>query len=393
MSMNIPASLFGQGISAEQFLAEYWQKKPLLMRQALPGFVSPVSPETLAGLACEEMVESRLLVEKGGAEPWLLKHGPFVDADFLQLPATHWTLLVQEANKHIPELSELLQRFDFLPSWWFDDIMISYAPDQGTVGPHFDYYDVFLFQAQGKKRWQINTRDVADSNYIAGIDLRIMQDFEAEYDWVLEPGDMLYLPPGVAHHGVAIGDSLTCSIGYRAISQVEMMTSFMEHMIEAMPANTHLKGADLEVSRHPGEISGQMLAKVSCIIKALPLNDNDIADWFGQFVTEPRGCYQLESPDMAVDAATLVDYLQAGNTLFRYEHSRFNFIRTGDNTVTLYIDGRAHLIPADGVALAELLCDQPCYSGADLAGYFSNYDALSLLVRLFNQGQLYMVDE
>lgn len=390
--MNIPASLFGN-ISVDQFLTEYWQKKPLLVRQAMPDFHSPVSPETLAGLACEEAVESRLVIEKDGDHPWLVKHGPFDEDDFMRLPKSHWTLLVQEANKQIPELSELLAHFNFLPTWWFDDIMISYAPDHGTVGPHFDYYDVFLLQSQGKKCWQINTQDVSDENYIPNIDLRIMGDFEAEQDWVLGSGDMLYLPPGVAHHGVAMGESLTYSIGYRAISKVEMMTSFLEHVIEGMSTNTHLKGDDLKESNHPGEISSQILDRVSRIIKETPLSDKSIAHWFGRFITEPKGSYHPELPDEEIEAAALVEHLQSGNKLFRGEHSRFNFICNEDGTVYLYIDGQEHVMTADLAPLAEILCDQPHSSYEDLAAYVKNKDAISLLVQLFNQGQLYMVAE
>jgi len=385
--------LFGSNISVDQFLGEYWQKKPLLLRQAIPDFHSPVSPETLAGLACEEMVESRLVIEKDANKPWHLKHGPFNDDDFLQLPETHWTLLVQEANKHIPELSELLARFNFLPSWWFDDIMISYAPDHGSVGPHFDYYDVFLFQAQGKKRWQINTRGVSEDNYLTNIDLRIMREFEAEYDWVLEPGDMLYLPPGVAHHGVAMGDSLTYSIGYRAISKVEMMASFMEHITDDMPANTHLMGANLKKNDHPGEISSQILDNVSRIIKDYPLGDKDIAHWFGRFVTEPKSSYYPELPDVDIDAATLVEQLQNGHKLYRGEHSRFNFIRNDDGTAYLYIDGQAHLLVNEISGLAEIIADRASFSYDNLSAIIDRSDVQSLLVQLFNQGQLYMVDE
>jgi len=386
-------ALFGSAMTVDEFLAEYWQKKPVLLPQAIPDFHSPVSPETLAGLACEEMVESRLVVEKDGASPWQLRHGPFNDDDFLQLPESHWTLLVQEANKHIPELSELLSRFDFLPGWWFDDIMISYAPDQGSVGPHFDYYDVFLFQVQGEKRWQINTRNVPEENVVPGIDLRIMRDFEAEYDWVLGPGDILYLPPGVAHHGVAIGDSLTYSIGYRAISKVEMMASFMEHMIEAMPASSHFSAGDLQKNVSPGEISRQTLANVSRVIKELPLNDKDIAHWFGRFVTDPKGSYYPELPDVDIDAATLLAQLQSGHVLYRGEHSRFNFIRDDNGTVYMYIDGQEYRMTNGLAVLAEILCNQPHYCHEDLAVVINNKEALPLLAQLFNQGQLYMVAE
>lgn len=205
------------GLSAAQFLREYWQKQPLLIRKAMPHWRDPLSPEELAGLACEPGVEARLVLQRAGVGPWSVRHGPFSEADFLTLPETHWTLLVQDAEKQAPALlGDFLEPFRFIPDWRCDDLMISYAPTDGSVGPHWDQYDVFLLQGKGRRRWQISTQPLQPDNLLPDTELRILCDFTPEQEWLLEPGDMLYLPPRVAHHGVAVEPCLTYSIGWRA---------------------------------------------------------------------------------------------------------------------------------------------------------------------------------
>ena len=200
-------SIFSQGeLSVEVFLNQYWQKKPLLIRQAFPGFVCPIDANELAGLACEEHVESRIVLENDQGRPWQCRMGPFDESDFASLPPTHWTLLIQGLNNWVPDISDLLNYFRFIPNWHLDDIMASYAPDQGSVGPHFDFYDVFLLQAEGKRRWKIGNTCTADTARLEGTDLRILKEFETQTEWLLEPGDMLYLPPQIAHYGVAEGE-------------------------------------------------------------------------------------------------------------------------------------------------------------------------------------------
>ncbi|HYD33010.1 MAG TPA: cupin domain-containing protein, partial [Methylophilaceae bacterium] len=195
------------GLTAEQFLQEYWQKKPLLIRNAIPDFSGLLRPEELAGLACEEGVQSRLVSQQ--RNKWRVEEGPFEEERFLKLPARNWTLLVQEVNHHLDEADALLRRFNFIPYARLDDLMVSYAPDEGGVGPHFDSYDVFLLQGQGKRLWRISEQK--DLSLIADAPLRILKHFETEQEWLLGPGDMLYLPPHIAHWGIAKGDCMTYS--------------------------------------------------------------------------------------------------------------------------------------------------------------------------------------
>lgn len=244
-----------QNFDSEEFIKRYWQKKPCLIRNAFVDLESPITPEELAGLACEEEVHSRLVLEKGGNSPWQLRYGPFVEKDFLSLPETHYSLLVSECEKWIPEFSDLLESFRFLPAWRIDDVMLSYAPPGGSVGPHIDEYDVFLLQIEGQRNWQYTDKRVNNPALLADLDLAIMQDFTADQQAILEPGDMLYLPPGIAHHGVAIDPCLTCSIGFRAPTAIEVFESFTVEIDKKELGLRRYSDPELETKRHFGEIT------------------------------------------------------------------------------------------------------------------------------------------
>lgn len=217
-----PMIHFGK-ISEQEFLADYWQKKPLLIKQALPGFISPISPEELAGLSLEEEFESRLITGSIQTQQWSLSSGPFSNSTFETLTEKDWTLLVQGVDRYIDEIYDLVKQFDFIPRWRFDDVMISYAATGGSVGPHFDYYDVFLLQGSGNRRWELSTQFCNLDNYLKGVPLRIMDKFTPEQSFEVEPGDILYIPPKVAHHGVSTSDDCTTlSFGYRSYNTQEM---------------------------------------------------------------------------------------------------------------------------------------------------------------------------
>ncbi len=292
MSKNQALQLLG-GITPSQFLAEYWQKKPLLIKQAISNFTGLLSPEELAGLACEDDVQSRIVQQKG--EKWLLKNGPFDDADFSKLPKKDWTLLVQSVNHYLPEATALLQQFDFIPHARLDDLMVSYAPDGGGVGPHFDSYDVFLLQGQGKRQWRISKQ--TDLTLVDGAPLRILKNFDTAQEWLLEAGDMLYLPPQLAHWGIAVSngieDCMTYSIGFRAPKNQELASEFLGFMQDKL-AQEHLQltgmyqDADLALQNHPAEISNAMINKVSDNLKKIVWSDSDVAQFLGTYLSEPK---------------------------------------------------------------------------------------------------------
>ena len=280
------------GLSARQFIEEYWQKKPLLVRNAFPGFGDMLSPNELAGLACEEDVQSRLVLHQRGK--WKLEQGPFEEERFAQLPEKGWSLLVQGVNHHLPEADELLHEFDFIPRARLDDLMVSFAPDGGGVGPHFDSYDVFLLQGFGQRMWRISGQ--GDMTLVPDSPLRILKDFRTDQEWVLNPGDMLYLPPKLAHWGIAVGDCMTYSIGFRAPSAQELATQFLVFLQDRL----HLKGLyadpDLEAQSRPAELSGQMLEKVQAMLQGIQWNGDDVADFLGSYLTEPKPHVVFERP-------------------------------------------------------------------------------------------------
>jgi len=388
MSSNTPRQLLG-GLSAAQFLSRHWQKSPLLIRGALPGFVSPLEPDDLAGLACEEGVEARLVEENGPDKAWQVSHGPFDEDTFTRLPESGWSLLVQAVDHYVPEVAELLESFDFLPRWRLDDIMVSYAPPGGSVGPHVDQYDVFLLQASGRRHWQLGGSPGADAGLVPGIDLRILENFtvQAGQDWVLEPGDMLYLPPGVAHHGVSQSDDcLTFSIGFRAPSADEIVTAFADYIGEQLGDSQRYGDADLQPPARPGELDDQAVERVRRLLLDAIDRPEQIAQWFGRAMTQPKYLDQLVPAEEPTPAAELRAALEAGGELSRTLGSRFAWRQLDESRATLFVDGDAMVCD---LALAQRLTSSPTID-ASLLAY---PDADRLLATLVDSGSLSGFDE
>ena len=374
-------------LTTQQFLREYWQKKPLLIRQAIPGFVSPISPEELAGLACEEEVESRMIFEHADETPWTLHHGPFNDSDFSSLPDSHWTLLVQKANQIIPELAEFLQKFDFIPGWRIDDIMISFAPVDGSVGPHLDQYDVFLLQGMGQRRWQTNTDDFSQAEILENAELKILKNFTAENEWVLEPGDMLYLPPNVAHYGVALNDCMTYSVGFRAPSIAELLTSFVDDYVANLTEKQRYTDDDLLLQEHSGEICSLTLEKLKDILTHCVNQPDLIKHWFGRYITE-SGQEQFLAEENPLSPAEFTTLLQHQGVIYRSEYSRFAFIDM-DESVALYVDGSEFLLTRDNLPLVQQICDNRVIQFESFEQIIDNQPALDLLTELYNSSAIW----
>lgn len=373
------------GLTTEKFLRDYWQKKPLLVRQAIPDFSAPLSPNELAGLACEAEVESRLILEKYGTASWQLEHGPFDETRFARLPATHWTLLVQKANQLLPELAELLEQFNFIPSWRIDDVMVSYAPAHGSVGPHVDQYDVFLLQGLGTRRWQITTRDTSQNPLRDNTELQILREFMPEQEWELTPGDMLYLPPNVAHYGVALNDCMTFSIGFRAPRYSELLSAWTDDQTVQLPAQLHYQDPDLRLQTHSGEIDVPTRERIHAIIRQQFVSDQVIDRWFGRYITEPPSESMPFEPEFLLQPEQLESQLTACGELWRSEFSRFAFMRD-NSTVWLYVDGQEFEFAPSYSEFVALLCDQRRYPLAQLAPHLPDSKARELLTTLYNMG-------
>ncbi|MFT7559061.1 MAG: 50S ribosomal protein L16 3-hydroxylase [Flavobacteriales bacterium] len=280
-------------LSIESFLSEYWQKKALYTKNALPGFVSPLSPDEIAGFALDEDVESRLLVEDSGIdeleieEPgknrWSYTAGPLSEDDFSKLPETHWTLLIQHLDSLDPDANDLLKCFQFLPNWRLDDIMVSFASPGGGVGPHFDYYDVFLIQGQGKRRWRLGQYCDASSALVPNQAMKILEDFELSAEYICEPGDILYIPAGVAHWGEAIDDCITYSVGFRAPSFGDALSELQIQLSESVdPDKRYRDPLPFKQQKHRGELRRDAVDVFRNELIKLIDQPDEIIRWLGQ---------------------------------------------------------------------------------------------------------------
>ena len=282
--MNKPLPLLNN-LTPVQFLAEYWQKKPLLIRGAIPNFTGLLSPNDLAGLACEDDVQARII--KQSKDKWHVQNSPFDEAIFAKLPKRDWTLLVQNVNHYLPEAAALLAQFNFIPHARLDDLMVSYAPAGGGVGAHVDSYDVFLLQGTGKRSWKISAQ--TDLSLIENAPLKILKNFVSEQEWTLEAGDMLYLPPQIAHWGISESDDcMTYSIGFRAPKTQELQHEFLSFLQDNIYADGLYADADLKLQNHPAEIGDDMINKVSEMLQKITWDKKNVADFLGQYLTEPK---------------------------------------------------------------------------------------------------------
>ncbi|MES2821437.1 MAG: cupin domain-containing protein [Pseudomonadota bacterium] len=388
MNPDTPLQLLG-GLTARVFLRDYWQKKPLLIRQALPDFQNPISADELAGLALEEEVESRLVLEHG-ERPWELRRGPFAEDDFSTLPERDWTLLVQAVDQFVPEVADLLQHFRFLPSWRIDDVMISFATPGGGVGPHFDNYDVFLLQGQGQRRWKIGQVCDADSPLLEHADLRILAHFEQTDEWVLEPGDMLYLPPRLAHYGTAEDDCMTYSVGFRAPSAAEVLTHFTDFLGQFLPDEERYSDAGTAPTNDPHQIQRDSLDRLKALLAEHMGDERLLMTWFGQFMTEPRYPERVAGTELNEDE--LLAGLQDGAVLVRNPSARLAWSEVGEDLV-LFASGQSRLLSAGLRELLKLICAADALHAENLEPWLADDEGRNLLVELLKQGSLEFADE
>ena len=280
-----PATTLLGGLSPRTFLARHWQKRPLLVRGAWPGLRDPASVSDLFRLAARDDCESRLVSHAGGR--WQLRHGPLRAAERARLPATRWTLLVQGLNHFVGAADRMMRAFAFVPCARLDDLMVSYAARGGGVGPHLDSYDVFLLQGAGLRRWRIATR--GERTLDPRAPLKILRHFHAETEWVLGPGDLLYLPPGVAHEGTALEPCFTYSIGFRAPSARELGIEFLAFLQDhlALP-DTLYADPDLAPARTPALVDDALVRRAARMLEAVRWSRRDVAEFLGCHLSEPK---------------------------------------------------------------------------------------------------------
>ncbi|MDE2406476.1 MAG: cupin domain-containing protein [Xanthomonadaceae bacterium] len=354
------------GMPPAAFLRDYWQKRPLLIRNAFPGFVSPIEPEDLAGLACEDGVLARLIEHDKAGDGWKLRHGPFAEDDFPGLPDHDWTLLVQDVDKWDADIRALLTHFGFLPRWRIDDVMVSFAATGGSVGAHVDQYDVFLLQAHGQRRWQIDASPNPPLGFRDDVELKLLREFHPTHDWLLQPGDMLYLPPGVPHHGVAESPCLTFSVGMRAPAAAELLGDYADTLAADAPDELRYADPDLTLPGDASEIDEAALQRVHAALDRLRMDDPDrFADWFGSFITTYRSAVLPVADDSPPPRDTVEAALHAGAALLRHPWSRMAWRRGSRGDALLYVGGQAHAMAVDDarrLAAADAI-NQTLYAG------------------------------
>lgn len=381
------------GLDTATFLADYWQRRPLLIRQAIPDFRSPLPVEELAGLALEPDIESRLILETDAAPGWELRQGPFTETDFTTLPREGWTLLVQDMEKHLPQLVDILDRFRFLPDWRIDDLMISHAAPGGSVGPHRDNYDVFLLQAHGCRRWMLDQRIDVVHRERTDTPLRLLTDFQVTDSWLLEPGDMLYLPPGIPHHGIAEDDCQTWSIGFRAPRQQELLGDLLDRLVEALEPDVFFEDPGRAPDDHPAVIDDASLRKVRSQVRAaLALDDSTIDRWFTSHVTEPKLAFAGKQRVDPVDDESLARHIAQGDVLVRNPASRIAVLEQASGA-WLYTDGREWTLTESTQDIVRVLTDTRYLPLASLDLQGQSASARALLVELINAGHWFFEDE
>lgn len=368
----------------DRFLRDTWQKKPLLIRNPWKAWANPLEPDELAGLACEAEVESRLII--GSPEKSKVENGPVSETRFEKLGREPWTLLVQAVDHHVPQVAALIEPFRFIPNWRIDDVMVSYATDGGGVGAHFDQYDVFLIQGLGRRRWRVGQHCHESSELLPHDDLHLLAQFEATDEWVLEPGDMLYVPPGIAHDGVAVGDNcMTYSIGFRAPSRAELIGHYVDDLLAEMSDDDRYTDPGLETQTNPGEIAPDAIAALHAMITEKLADRTTFTRWFGQYSSTPKYPDIDWQPDEPVTIEALRQMLIDGATLVRNPASRFSFVR-GVGAVLLFVDGECFECINEMAALAEALCaNEQIMIDAEL---MQSSAAMKLAAQLINQGSI-----
>ncbi|WDZ97500.1 cupin domain-containing protein [Herbaspirillum sp. WKF16] len=334
------------GLTPAQFLRDYWHKKPLLIRQAIPGFQAPLPRQELFELARRDEVESRLITQRD--QGWDMQHGPFAKLPALKQKA--WTLLVQGVNLHHPAADALLRQFRFISDARLDDLMISYATDGGGVGPHFDSYDVFLLQAHGQRRWRISAQD--DLTLEEGVPLKILSNFQPEQEFVLEPGDMLYLPPHYAHDGVALGECMTYSVGFRAPAYQELGEAFLDFMMDSIDLPGRYADPELKPTEKPAELPAAMVARIRDELNKIRFTDDDITIFLGEHLSEPKPSVFFEARGEDLSFAR---FFQGAKKRGLVLHRKTQMLYRGTH---VFINGESFQVGRADKAILTKLADQ-----------------------------------
>jgi len=366
----------------EQFLEQYWQKKPCLIRQAFPDFSPMLDENDLAGLACEEMAESRLITGTYAAADWDVTHGPFSEQELAALGEQNWTLLVQDVEKHYAPLQKFLSLFSFIPNWRLDDLMISYAVAGGSVGPHVDQYDVFLLQASGRRRWQI--AGSFEPELLSDCPLNVLKQFKVEQEWVLEAGDMLYLPPGLAHYGLELDAGMTWSVGSRAPSAADLLQGLGEWLAFLPDEGGRYSDPGLRPAARAGEITAQALDRLRGLMLTRINDIDDLNAYLAAFMSRFRLANEPAAPPEIISTAQVLAEISDGAELMRNPWTRLVWIKT-PTAACIFAAGQRYECSID---LAVFLCG---HEHGHVDSGWLDQTSLACLTGLINNGHFLLV--
>lgn len=368
-------------LTPAEFLRDYWQKKPLLIRNAFPDFAAPLTTAEIFELAGRDEAESRLIINKNSH--WEVHHGPVSKKLLNAAKKSLWTILVQDTQHFSHEAHQLLENFSFIPNARIDDLMVSYAIKGGGVGPHFDSYDVFLLQGEGKRRWQISAQ--RDLTLVPNEALKIMANFNAEQEWILKTGDMLYLPPGYAHHGVAETNCVTWSIGFRAPSKMEMSHAYLDFLRDELVVTGQYEDRDLLPTDAPGSIDRDMQARLEKIfvqVTRASAEPSMMKRFAGRHFTEPKSHIYFDGPEKLLSSPNFRRKIMARGVELDLK-TRLLFVDS-----MFFINGEDIDVPVKDRAVWRLLANTRALAHAQVAQL--SEVSLALLHNLVNNGYLHI---
>ncbi|MGF1721274.1 cupin domain-containing protein [Vibrio kyushuensis] len=380
--------MYQLSFSLDSFLTDYWHKKPTIIKGGFKNFIDPISPEELAGLTMEEEVDSRFVSNLN--DNWVAEHGPFDDSKFNQLPESHYQLIVQAANHWHAGVAQLTKPFESLPQWLFDDLMICYSAVGGGVGPHIDQYDVFIIQGSGKRHWRVGEKDVGQYKETQRTEaLRQIEGFDAIIDDVLEPGDILYIPPGFPHEGVSLEPSMSYSMGYRSPKEQELISNFADYVLSHDMGDIHLHNPSMQSQDKHGELQSSDLTILTEMMTKAFENPEMIKDFMGTMLSQSRHQLALYPPEEDWTSEEISIQLNGDTTFTKVAGLRALYNES--EPCVAYIDGNMYKVATEQQDLLQRLCNHDTICMSDLDRDFESAD-VSLITELVNKGYWYCED-
>lgn len=374
-------------LTPQQFLAQYWQKKPVLIRGGIANFDDPISPDEFAGLAMEEQIESRLVWQKNGQ--WQAQHGPF--EDYSHLGDSDWSLLIQGVDHWDEQVAELLRPFRFIPNWRIDDVMVSFATPGGGVGPHVDNYDVFIIQGSGKRHWQVGS-DGEHQEVVAHSALLHVEKFTPIIDVELLPGDILYIPPGFPHQGTALENSMSFSVGFRTSSKTTLLSNFADYLIDQQLGKDMVVDPERQPTATPGLVDKEDVAKLKNAMLSLLDDESQMVEFLGLHLSLAKHELALDPEQEMLTEQEVADYLSEDSSLIRLGGLRCLYFEHSLALSSIYINGEKFTLSKELAPAIRLLADNTELAYSQLAAWLAFPEFKSLIVTLINAGYYYIQD-